>query len=454
MPFPPHVYRIVSSGGWIRPAIAGDGFRFPGSTSGQVDLAAPATVTSYALTLPDAQGGVDTYLKNNGSGVLSWSSVASSTQWESTAGLFQAKTAEVTAGDSFNLQAKETDGASAVAHILDNSVTLSTAGALLLSIRNNTTEKFSVAYDGKLYWPALATSTVYHLSTGSAAGRARLYMGQSNADGIKWGFNVYVSSAWRGPVFGYTDAVNPRMIFVGALNSTQLDFGIGSGGKIYLDVTPPTDEIVHASDLVAGDTYISKSAASGGNLSIVYDNAEIFRDNGTDIFVLASRGLGLRTAMSDANPVTKMMSGGIRFGAGGASAVDVGIERDAAGIVKVSNGGSGYGTFKTLITKWITLTDAATIATDASLGNKFKVTLGNNRTLGNPTNATDGQTLVYWIQQSTGGHTLAFDTKFIFGSDITSITLSTGASKVDIMTVVYDSSLDKFLIVSIVKGYN
>ena len=39
----------------------------------------------------------------------------------------------------------------------------------------------------------------------------------------------------------------------------------------------------------------------------------------------------------------------------------------------------------------VTLTDAATIATDASLGNLFRVTLGGNRTLGNPTNPVDGQ---------------------------------------------------------------
>jgi len=37
-----------------------------------VSIKAPAAVTSYALTLPTAQGAASTFLQNNGSGVLSW----------------------------------------------------------------------------------------------------------------------------------------------------------------------------------------------------------------------------------------------------------------------------------------------------------------------------------------------------------------------------------------------
>lgn len=47
-----------------------------GSISGTITISAPPTVTSYPLILPSAQGGVDTFLKNDGSGNLSWASAA------------------------------------------------------------------------------------------------------------------------------------------------------------------------------------------------------------------------------------------------------------------------------------------------------------------------------------------------------------------------------------------
>lgn len=100
------------------------------------------------------------------------------------------------------------------------------------------------------------------------------------------------------------------------------------------------------------------------------------------------------------------------------------------------------------------LTDAATIATDASLANAFRVTLGGNRTLGNPTNPTNGQRCIWEIiQDGTGSRTLALDTKFAFGTDIPSITLSTTANKRDFLGAVYNSTTDLWYVVAFVKGY-
>jgi hypothetical protein len=102
----------------------------------------------------------------------------------------------------------------------------------------------------------------------------------------------------------------------------------------------------------------------------------------------------------------------------------------------------------------VTLTDAATIATDATLGFLFRVTLGGNRTLGNPTGAYDGQKLLFAIKQDgTGSRTLTYSSKFRFGTDITAATLTTTASKTDYLGVIYDSSADKFDVIAFVKGY-
>jgi hypothetical protein len=81
----------------------------------------------------------------------------------------------------------------------------------------------------------------------------------------------------------------------------------------------------------------------------------------------------------------------------------------------------------------VTLTDAATIAVDMSLGDDFKVTLGGNRTLGNPTNPKVGQTghiIVY--QDGTGSRTLAYSSNYQLPSG-TAFTLTTTASAADVL---------------------
>lgn len=80
---------------------------------------------------------------------------------------------------------------------------------------------------------------------------------------------------------------------------------------------------------------------------------------------------------------------------------------------------------------FVTLTDAATIAIDASLGNNFSVILGGNRTLGTPTNAVAGQTGVISIMQDiTGSRTLAYAWPYQFAGG-TAPTLSTGKLVLD-----------------------
>lgn len=93
---------------------------------------------------------------------------------------------------------------------------------------------------------------------------------------------------------------------------------------------------------------------------------------------------------------------------------------------------------KTLVP--VILTDAVTIATDAALGNFFQATLGGNRTLGAPTNPTDGQKIVYkFVQDGTGGRTLAFNAIFNFGTFPT-LVLSGAPGKVDYMGVIYNGT--------------
>jgi hypothetical protein len=88
----------------------------------------------------------------------------------------------------------------------------------------------------------------------------------------------------------------------------------------------------------------------------------------------------------------------------------------------------------------IGLTDAATIAVDMSLGNNFSVTLGGNRTLGNPTGLTAGQSGVIFItQDATGSRTLAYSSFWDFPNAVTPV-LTTTASAVDVLIYTVRSS--------------
>jgi len=102
----------------------------------------------------------------------------------------------------------------------------------------------------------------------------------------------------------------------------------------------------------------------------------------------------------------------------------------------------------------VTLTDAATIATNAALGTHFRVTLGGNRTLGNPTNPTDGQRIIWeLIQDGTGSRTITLDTNFALGTTISSVTLTTTASKRDFLGAVYNSTAGKWYVIAFTAGY-
>ena len=104
----------------------------------------------------------------------------------------------------------------------------------------------------------------------------------------------------------------------------------------------------------------------------------------------------------------------------------------------------------------VELTDAATIAVDASLGKVFRVTLEGNRTLGVPTNGKDGQEIDFEITQSAGSNTLALASGaggYVLPTAIANTTLSTGAAALDIIRCRYNSDKDRWLVYDFVKGY-
>lgn len=102
----------------------------------------------------------------------------------------------------------------------------------------------------------------------------------------------------------------------------------------------------------------------------------------------------------------------------------------------------------------VALTDAATIAVNAALGNDFTVTLGGNRTLGNPTNPSNGQKILFAIRQDgTGSRTLTLDSDYRLGTDISAVVLSTAINKTDYLGVRYNGTDSKWDVLAFVKAY-
>ena len=89
----------------------------------------------------------------------------------------------------------------------------------------------------------------------------------------------------------------------------------------------------------------------------------------------------------------------------------------------------------------VTLTDGATISINWSNGATQAVTLGGNRTFNTPTNPVDGQVYRLIIKQDgTGTRTITWWATSIKWAGGTAPTLTTTASKADIVTLLYDGT--------------
>ena len=103
----------------------------------------------------------------------------------------------------------------------------------------------------------------------------------------------------------------------------------------------------------------------------------------------------------------------------------------------------------------VDLTETATIAVDASLGNDYRVTLNGNRTMGTPSNPTDGQKIVFQVTQGSGGSfMITWGSGYGFSSGLAQPTLSTAAGQTDLLEFVYNASIGQWLLAASVTGFS
>lgn len=101
----------------------------------------------------------------------------------------------------------------------------------------------------------------------------------------------------------------------------------------------------------------------------------------------------------------------------------------------------------------VTLTDAATIAVDASQGNDFRVTLTGNRTMGAPSNPADGQMIMFELtQDAVGSRIVTWDAVYNFGAN-GAPALSTAPNIIDQVGFKYNAGQGKWLCTGSALGF-
>ena len=134
-----------------------------------------------------------------------------------------------------------------------------------------------------------------------------------------------------------------------------------------------------------------------------------------------------------------------------AVAVETSRAETAEALALPKSGGTMSGA---LVPAVVNLTDAATIAVNAALGNHFRVTLGGNRTIGAPSNPADGQKIVFEIiQNGTGSQTLAYNAAYAFSTQIPVPVLTTTAGKRDFLGFSYNATSALWYLIALVQGF-
>lgn len=218
-------------------------------------------------------------------------------------------------------------------------------------------------------------------------------------------------------------------------NSSQATLYVSSllrsSGDSFI-VRASIDSLAVANNLrVSGDTQTTGSVWVGSSLKDTNGNALITTPAATS----AVNSIGVVNSATGVSPRLVV--------SGNDSNISLILDSKGTGVVSLNHA---------FVNNVVGLVDGATINTDASTGNHFRVVLAGNRTLARPTNPTYGQKAIWEIIQGTGSNTVSFDNAFIFGTDVTVPTLSTVVGKRDFVAGIYNGT--SWDVVAVSKGYN
>jgi hypothetical protein len=312
---------------------------FTGSTSGTVTIQPAAIAGTYALTLPGDDGTSGQALTTDGTGVLSWTTIAASPGGSTTqlqyndAGAFAGASGLTTNGteltiasgtktaDAPLLNMSQTWNNAAVTFTglkFNATDTASAAASLLMDLQVGGASRFSVTKGGSVTIP-LGTSAGY----GFAGGTVSLYAA-SNVLNIYSGALVTLVNAASS--FGWSDTIISRR------GTANLRFGAA-------DAAAPVAQTLSVQSVVAGTTN-----TAGANLTITGSQGTGTGAGGSIIFQIAAAGTtgsaqnALVTALTIDSTRLLTAAGNLQIANNG-----VYIEGTAVGTVRVPGVGGYYG---------------------------------------------------------------------------------------------------------------
>lgn len=406
-----------STGVFTQVNVTGQGsVRLEDAAGGQyVGFKSPTTIpTSYTLTLPSATGAAGYALITDGAGNLSWQNpygggaVSLISSGDTSLAIVDTGTGNITGTvDGVNKFLLDASGMSITG---DLSVTGTFAGTATNANTLTTGRNFSIT--GDVTAPAISFN-----------GSGNVALATTLASGVVNNTNVGASAAIA---FSKLASLTSGNVLVG--NASNVATSVAVSGDATL---ANTGALTIANNAITNAKVSSSAAIAFSKLGalttgqIVAGNAGVATATtlGGDATIGAT---GTLTIANDAITTAKILNANV-------TAAKV----DTAGVAVL---GTAQQYTRTHNFSATTLTDAASIAWDASQNQVASVTLTASRTLANPTNMANGAVYILIVKQNgTGGWTLSYGANYKWPSAAIPVITST-ANSASILTFISDGT--------------